>query len=86
MTEVAADVVRNSDALGWMWGITVTLAGALGTALYRKMSEMAEATEKIAETVQRLANDHARVDERVAGHERRIDRLERAQSRDHFDA
>lgn len=69
-----------------LWAITMILAGALGNSLRIKMAEMAASTKEIADTVQKLAESHARVDERVAGHERRIDRLERYHGREHPDA
>lgn len=68
-----------------LWAVTMLLAGALGNSLRTKMAEMAASTKEIADTVRDLAEQHARVDERVAGHERRLDRVERALGRG-FDA
>lgn len=68
-----------------LWAVTMLLAGGLGNALRSKMAEMAESTKEIADTVQKLAESHARVDERVSAMARRLDRLERLEGT-HFDA
>ena len=83
----------NADTIGiplaWLvgalWLLTTTLAGALGTALYKKLDAMETALERIAQTSQDLSESHARLeartDARVEALDHRVASLERADER-----
>lgn len=59
-----------------LWAVTMALAGALGRAVYGRLSEMAESLHELNETVGGLKTSHARVEERLSAALERIDRLE----------
>lgn len=75
------DSLTTRDALAWslglagvLWGVTVILAGALGRALYGKVSEMADDLKVIAK-------GHAALEATVSSHAARLERTEDAQIR-----
>lgn len=62
--------------VGGLWAVTMALAGALGTAMCRRLAEMADSIERLADTSRRLEIGHARVEESISSISNRVGRLE----------